>query len=53
LILAGITAWAAPSNRALQVKPSTAIGAQIGTFRMMASAKDLPTEEFRDFSLVF
>jgi hypothetical protein len=53
LILAGIAAWAAPSNRALQVKASTAIGAQIDTFGMIASAKDLPTEEFRDFSLVF
>jgi hypothetical protein len=53
LILAGIAAWAAPSNRALQVKPSTAMGAKIDTFGMMASAKNLPTEEFRDFSLVF
>ena len=44
LILAGIAGWATPS---------TAIGAQIDTFGMMASAKDLPTEEFQDISFVF
>ena len=53
LILAGIAGWATPSIRALQVKASTTIGAQIDTFGMMASAKDLPTEEFQDFSFVF
>ena len=53
LILAGIAGWATPSIRALQVKASTAIGAQIDTFGMMASAKDLPTQEFQDFSFVF
>ena len=54
LILAGIAGWTAPVNRALQAKDSTtAIGVQIDTFGMMASAKDLPTEQFRDFSLVY
>ena len=53
LILAGIAGWTAPGNRALQAKDSTAIGVQIDTFGMMASAKDLPTEQFRDFSLVY
>jgi hypothetical protein len=53
LIFAGIAGWATPSNRALEVEASTAIGAQIDTFAMMASSQDLPTEEFQDFSLVF
>jgi len=46
LILAGIAGWATPSNRALQVKASTAIGAQIDTFGMMASAKICPLRTF-------
>jgi hypothetical protein len=53
LILAGITGLAPQSNLALQAKASIAIGAQIDTFAMMASARDLPTEEFQDLSFVF
>jgi hypothetical protein len=41
------------SNRPLQAKTSTAIESQIDTFRMMASAEALPTQEFQDFSFVF
>ena len=53
LILAGITGWATASNRPLQAKASTGIKAQIDTFSMMTSARDLPTDEFQDFSFVF
>jgi hypothetical protein len=40
------------SDRSIEVRV-TSIEAQIDTFRMMASTKDLPAEEFQDFSLVF
>jgi hypothetical protein len=53
LVLATAVGWTTGSNRLLQAKPSTAIEPQIDTFSMMASGKDLPTEEFQDFSLVF
>ena len=53
LILAGIVGWTTGSNRPVQAKASTATEAQIDTFSMMASGKDLPTEKFQDFSLVF
>jgi hypothetical protein len=53
IILAGFAGWATPSNRQLQAKASAAIEAQIDTFGMMTRAKDLPNEEFQDFSLVF
>ena len=53
VILAGVAVWATPSNHALQLNASTPIGAQIDTFEIMASAKGLPADEFRDFSLVF
>ena len=53
LILAGIAGWATPSNRPLQAKASTSIKDQIDTFSMMTSARDLPTDEFQDFSFVF
>ena len=52
-ILVGIVGWAAPSNRPLQAKASTAIEAQIGPFSMMGDARDLPIEEVQDFSVVF
>ena len=51
LILAGIAGWATANNRPLAMA-SPAIEAQIDPFKMMASAKDLPTEEVQDFSLV-
>ena len=53
LILVAIAGWTAGSNRPLEAKASTAIKAQIDTFSMMASGRNLPTEEFQDFSLVF
>ena len=53
LILAGTAGWATPSNRPLQPKASTGIKAQIDTFSIMTSARDLPTHEFQDFSFVF
>ena len=53
LILAGIAGWIYPSHRPLEAKASTGIKAQIDTFSMMTSARDLPTDEFQDFSFVF
>ena len=53
LILAGIAGWAYPSHRTLEAEASTSIEAKIDTFSLMSTAKDLPTEEFEDFSLVF
>jgi hypothetical protein len=53
LILAGFAGWAIPSNRPLQAKAPTAIEPRMDPFSMMAGTKDLPTEEFQDFSLVF
>ena len=53
LILVGIVGWVYPSHRPLEAKPSTSIEAHIDTFSVMSTAKDLPTEEFQDFSLVF
>jgi hypothetical protein len=54
LILAGIAGLVFyPSHRPLEAKASTSIEAQIDTFRVMSTAKDLPTEEFEDFSFVF
>ena len=53
LILAGIAGWITSNSRPLEAEASTAIEAQIDTFSMMASTKDLPTGEFQDFSLVF
>ena len=53
LILAGIAGWVYPSHRPLEAKASTSIEAKIDTLSVMSTAKDLPTEEFEDFSLVF
>jgi hypothetical protein len=53
LIPAAIAGWASASNRPVQAKASTAIEAQIDTFSMMVTAKDLPVEAFQDFTLVF
>jgi hypothetical protein len=53
LILAGIVGWVTSSSRPLQAKAPTASEAQIDTFSMMASKKDLPTDRFEDFSFVF
>jgi hypothetical protein len=53
LILAGIAGWVYPSHRPLEAKASTSNEAKIDTFSIMSTAKDLPTEELEDFSLVF
>ena len=53
LILAGIAGWVYPSHRPLEAKASTSNEAKIDTFSIMSTAKDLPTEEFEDFSIVF
>ena len=53
LILASIAGWVYPSHRPLEAKASSSIEAKIDTFSVMSTAKDLPTEEFEDFSLVF
>ena len=53
LILASVAGWVYPSHRPLEAKASTSIEGKIDTFSLMLAAKDLPTEEFQDFSLVF
>ena len=53
LILAGIAGWVYPSHRTLEAEDSTSIEAKIDTFSLMSTAKDLPMQEFEDFSLVF
>ena len=52
-LIVAAAGWVTRSNRPLQAKASTAIESQIDTFRMMASAKDLPIQEFQDFTFVF
>ncbi len=49
LILAGIAGWAISNTQAQVVTPSV----QIDPFKMMTSAKQLPTERFTDYSFVF
>ena len=53
LILASVAGWVSPSHRPLEAKASISIEGRIDTFSLMSTAKDLPTEEFQDFSLVF
>ena len=53
LIFAGILGWANSSNLPVQAEVSTSTAAQIDTFTIMSTAKNLPTEKFQDFSLVF
>jgi len=53
LMLVGI-AWANSDKRALEARASTPIdAAQLDVFQMMLNAKNLPSGEFEDFSLVF
>jgi hypothetical protein len=53
LMLVGI-AWANSDKRALEAQASTPIeAAQLDAFQMMLNAKNLPSQEFEDFSLVF
>ena len=54
LMLVGIAGWANSDKRALEAQASTPIeAAQLDAFQMMLNAKNLPSEEFEDFSLVF
>ena len=52
-ILASVEGWVYPSHRPLEAKASTSIEAKVDPFSVMSTAKDLPAEEFEDFSLVF
>jgi hypothetical protein len=54
LMLFGIAGWVNSDKRALEAQASTPIeAAQLDAFQMMLNAKNLPSEEFEDFSLVF
>ena len=53
LILAGIVGWVTSSSRSQQAEASTANEPYIDTLSMMTTTKDLPTDVFEDFSLVF
>ena len=53
LILASVAGWVSPSHRPLEAKASISIEGRIDTFSLMSTAKDLPMQEFEDFSLVF
>ena len=50
LILAGVGGWAASNTQARVALP---IGAQIDTFQMAINAKNLPTQKYDDYSVVF
>jgi len=52
LILASVAGWAVSDTQALAraVTPRTV---QIDPFKVMTSAKQLPTEHFADYSFVF
>ena len=54
LVFVGIAGWAISDTRALEAQASSPIeAAQLDAFQMMLNAKNLPSEEFEDFSLVF
>ena len=54
LMFVGVAGWANSDKRALEAQASTPIeAAQLDAFQMMLNAKNLPSEEFEDFSLVF
>jgi tRNA U34 5-methylaminomethyl-2-thiouridine-forming methyltransferase MnmC len=54
LMLVGVAGWANSDKRALEAQASTQIeAAQLDAFQMMLNAKNLPSQEFEDFSLVF
>jgi hypothetical protein len=50
VILAGIGAWAASTT---QARLETAPEVRIDPFQLMMNSKELPVEEFVDYSLVF
>jgi hypothetical protein len=54
LILVSVAGWVNSDKRALEAQASSPIGAaQLDTFNMMLNARNLPSQEFEDFSLVF
>jgi hypothetical protein len=54
LMLVGVAGWANSDKRALEAQASTPIeAAQLDAFQMMLNAKNLPSQEVEDFSLVF
>ena len=53
LMLGGLVGWANSDKRALEAQASTQIEAELDAFQMMLNAKNLPSQEFEDFSLVF
>ena len=53
LILASVAGWVYAGHRPLEAKASISIEGKIDPFSLMSTAKDLPTKEFQDFSLVF
>ena len=53
LIFAGILGWVNSSNLPVEAKNSTSTAAQVDTFSIMSTTKNLPAEGFQDFSLVF
>jgi hypothetical protein len=52
VILAGVGAWAVLTIRA-PVAVAAPTPVQINPLKMMMNAKDLPTQRFADYSLVF
>ena len=52
LMLFGIAGWVNSDKRALEAQASTPIEA-VDAFQMMLNARNLPNQEFEDFSLVF
>jgi hypothetical protein len=50
LILACVAVWAVPDTQARVAAPATV---QIDPFKVMTSAKQLPTEHFADYSFAF
>jgi hypothetical protein len=53
LILAGVGSWANSTTRAREIRAAAPLSVQVDTFQTMVNAKDLPVQEFEDFSLVF
>jgi hypothetical protein len=52
LIVAGLGAWVATTTQARVIAP-VGIRAAIDPLQIMMNAKELPTEEFVDYSFVF
>jgi hypothetical protein len=52
LIVAGVGAWVATTTQARVIAP-IGVRAAIDPLQIMMNARDLPTEEFIDYSFVF